>query len=156
MTTRLSPTIDTIAKAMSETCPEAKPVIKKIHKANSKDINELEDVFGVPEGKLMDYGFYKQEKGKYIQYESDGDLKDAEKIPFKEDIYEYFLREVRPYVDDAWIELPSTIIGCEISFNKYFYQPKPLRSLEENTNDIIALSKESEGFIDSLLKEEEA
>lgn len=151
-----STTIDTIAKAMSETCPEAKPVIKKIHKANSKDINELEDVFGVPEGKLMDYGFYKQEKGKYIQYESDGDLKDAEKIPFKEDIYEYFLREVRPYVDDAWIELPSTIIGCEISFNKYFYQPKPLRSLEENTNDIIALSKESEGFIDSLLKEEEA
>ncbi|WP_254655763.1 hypothetical protein [Segatella oris] len=85
-------------------------------------------------------------------YEADSNLRDTEKIPVTEDIYKYFQREVRPYVGDAWIELPLTKIGCEISFNKYFYKPTPLRSLEENEKDIIALDEQSQGFIHSLLK----
>jgi type I restriction enzyme M protein len=89
-------------------------------------------------------------KNTYIEYESDSDLRDSEKIPVKEDIYEYFQREVRPYISDAWINLPSTKIGCEISFNKYFYKPVPLRSLEDNEADIIALDQQSQGFIKSL------
>ena len=80
------------------------------------------------------------------------DLRDSEKIPVKEDIYDYFLREVRPYVDDAWINLPTTKIGCEISFNKYFYKPVPLRTLEENERDILELDKQSQGFIQSLFE----
>ena len=72
----------------------------------------------------------------------------------KEDIYEYFLREVRPYVEDAWINLPSTKIGCEISFTKYFYKPVPLRTLEENEADILALDQENDGFIRQLLSKE--
>jgi len=53
-------------------------------------------------------------------------------------------------VADAWINLPPTKIGCEISFNKYFYKPAPLRSLEENERDIRELDKQSQGFIQSL------
>ncbi|WP_293725850.1 hypothetical protein, partial [Thiolapillus sp.] len=63
----------------------------------------------------------------------------------------YFLREVRPHVDEAWINLGATKIGYEISFNRYFYQHKPLRSLEEVTHDILALEAETEGLLKRLV-----
>ncbi len=142
--------LNSIAKVMSETDPNAEPVVKKIHKANSKDIEKLESVYGITDDRLADYGYATGAKGTYVEYETDSDLRDSEKIPVKEDIYEYFQREVRPYVDDAWINLPPTKIGCEISFNKYFYKPAPLRSLAENEADILALDEQSQGFIKSL------
>ena len=142
--------LNSIAKAMSETDPNAEPVVKKIHKANSKDIEKLESVYGITDDRLADYGYATGAKGTYVEYETDSDLRDSEKIPVKEDIYEYFQREVCPYVDDAWINLPPTKIGCEISFNKYFYKPAPLRSLAENEADILALDEQSQGFIKSL------
>jgi type I restriction enzyme M protein len=145
--------LKTIMRAMSETDPDAKPVVKKLHKFDSKDVVKLVDIYGVDEKLLADYGFYANGHNylyKYIEYETDSDLRDTEKIPVKEDIYEYFLREVRPYLADAWINLPATKIGCEISFNKYFYKPVPLRTLEENERDILELDRQSQGFIQSL------
>ena len=139
-----------IARAMSVTDPEAVPVIKKLHKPNSKELAELDSVYNVKESLLTDYGFNRKTGNVYVEYEADSDLRDTEKIPVKEDIYEYFQREVRPYIADAWINLPQTKIGCEISFNKYFYKPVPLRSLEENEHDILELDKQSQGFIQSL------
>ena len=147
-------TVNAIARAMSETCEEADPVVKKIHKSGSKDIEKLMFTFSVPEERLADYGYYADGKGNYVEYESDSDLRDSEKICVKEDIYDYFQREVRPYVADAWINLPVTKIGCEISFNKYFYRPQPLRSLAENEADIRALYAASQGFIKTLFGEE--
>ena len=144
--------LKTIARAMSETDSKANPVIKKEHKSNSKDIEMLMDVYGIDRSLFADYGYYVSGKNGYVEYEADSDLRDTEKIPVKEDIYEYFQREVRPYAEDAWINLPSTKIGCEISFNKYFYKPVPLRSLEENERDILELDRESQGFIQSLFK----
>ena len=143
--------LNAIVRAMSVTDPEAAPVIKKEHKANSKDIEKLESVYGIDAKILGDYGYTKQGKT-FVEYETDSDLRDSEKIPVKEDIYAYFQREVRPYVADAWINLPATKIGCEISFNKYFYKPAPLRTLEENEADIRALDEQSQGFIKSLFQ----
>jgi type I restriction enzyme M protein len=147
-------TLNAIARAMSVTDPEAQPVIKKRHHVGSKEVASLVDTYGVDEKRLADYGFFPGEKGgyvcRYIEYEPDSDLRDTEKIPVKEDIYDYFKREVRPYVADAWINLPPTKIGCEISFNKYFYKPAPLRTLEENERDILELDRQSQGFIQSL------
>lgn len=145
--------LKTICRAMSVSDPEAEPVIKKELKASAKDISELTDTFGIPESRIADYGILTI-GNKFIQYEADSDLRDSEKIPVAEDIYEYFQREVRPYVADAWIDLPSTKIGCEISFNKYFYKPAPLRSLAENEADILALDEQSQGFIKSLFNRE--
>lgn len=145
--------LKTICRAMSETDPEAAPVIKKELKLGAKEAVELTDVFDIDEKNLADYGIFCSGK-KYVMYEPDSSLRDGEKISVKEDIYQYFLREVRPYVSDAWIELPSTKIGCEISFNKYFYKPTPLRTLEENEADIIALDSASQGFIQLLLNAE--
>lgn len=144
--------LKTICRAMSVTDSKAAPVVKKEHKANSKDVVMLLETYGVPEEKLSDYGYNPVKKGMYEEFESDSELRDSEKIPVKEDIYDYFQREVRPYVEDAWINLPQTKIGCEISFNKYFYKPTPLRSLEENERDIIALDEQSQGFIKSLFE----
>lgn len=144
--------LKTIARAMSETDSKANPVIKKEHKLNSKDIEMLMDVYGIDRSLFADYGYYVSGENGYVEYEADSDLRDTERIPVKEDIYEYFQREVRPYAEDAWINLPSTKIGCEISFNKYFYKPVPLRSLEENERDILELDRESQGFIQSLFK----
>lgn len=148
--------LKTIARAMSETDPEAKPVVKKVHKTNSKDIETLQNTYEIADERLKDFGYSPSEK-LFVEYESDSDLRDTEKIPVKEDIYEYFQREVRPYVADAWINLTAkksnTMIGCEISFNKYFYKPAPLRTLEENERDILELDKQSQGFIQSLFNE---
>ena len=97
------------------------------------------------------YESYKDSGVKWLgEIPSHWEMRDTEKIPVKENIYEYFLREVRPFVNDAWINLPPTKIGCEISFNKYFYKPAPLRSLEENERDIRELDEQSQGFIQSL------
>ena len=144
-------TLKVIARAMSEPDPAA-PVVKKEHKATSKEIEELTEVYGIARERLGDYGFYPVKNGVWVEYEADSDLRDTEKIPVKEDVYQYFLREVRPYVADAWINLPPTKIGCEISFNKYFYKPTPLRTLEENERDILELDRQSQGFIQSLFE----
>ena len=145
-------TLKAIARAMSEPDPDAAPVVKKEHKATNKELEELTEVYGIARERLGDYGFYPVKKGVWVEYETDSDLRDTEKIPVKEDIYQYFLREVRPYVADAWINLPPTKIGCEISFNKYFYKPTPLRTLEENERDILELDRQSQGFIQSLFE----
>ncbi len=89
---------------------------------------------------------------KYLTHESQTDLRDSENIPLNERIHNYFLREVKPHVPEAWIDIDKTKIGYEISFNKYFYQHKPLRSIEEVSEEIVALELESEGLILDILK----
>ncbi|MHB9004941.1 MAG: type I restriction-modification system subunit M [Coriobacteriia bacterium] len=81
--------------------------------------------------------------------ESDSDLRDYENIPLKDNIEDYFKREVLPHVPDAWIDHDKTKKGYEINFTKYFYVFKPLRSLDEIRNDLLSLEKET----DELLKE---
>jgi type I restriction enzyme M protein len=104
------------------------------------------------ESELPNYRYYPAEKkGEYLTYETESDLRDTENIPLKEDIHTYFLREVQPHVAEAWINLDATKIGYEISFNKYFYQHKPLRAIEAVTADILALEKESDGLIAEIL-----
>ena len=52
--------------------------------------------------------------------------------------------------------MPDSIkTGYEISFNRYFYKPKPLRSLEEVRADILALERETDGLLGEMLKTQE-
>ena len=143
--------LKTIARAMSEIDPDAAPVVDKIVKAKSKDIETLFNTYEVTADQLPYYGYYPSDKGSYVHYESDTSLSDKEEVPVSEDILEYFKREVEPYVSDAWIDLPKTVIGCEISFNKYFYRPVPLRTLAENHEELVALEHESHELLQSLL-----
>lgn len=83
---------------------------------------------------------------------ADTKLRDYERIPLKEDIQEYFEREVLPHVPDAWIDESKEKVGYEINFTKYFYQYQPLRSLEEITKDLLELEKESEHLMKEILE----
>lgn len=59
----------------------------------------------------------------------------------KQTIDEYFEREVKPHVPGAWIDHSKTKTGYEINFTKYFYEFKPLRSLEDIKADILKLEE---------------
>lgn len=93
----------------------------------------------------------KIQKDKLGNLKPDTSLRDYEKIPLKDDIDEYFKREVLPHVSDAWMDRNKDKIGYEISFNKYFYKYQTLRSLEDIKKDILALEKETEGLLNEVL-----
>ena len=66
----------------------------------------------------------------------DSNLKDSEKIPLKQNIKEYFEKEVLPYYSDAWMDRSKDKRGYEINFTKYFYKYVPPRKLEDIENDM--------------------
>lgn len=141
-----------ILNAVSWYDAAAEKVVKGIAKLSGEKLERLLDRLGCEESQLADYGYYATaKKGVYLEYETESDLRDTENVRLKENIYEYFLREVKPHVAEAWINLDATKIGYEISFNKYFYRHKPLRSIEEVSSDILALEAESDGLIREIL-----
>ena len=124
--------------------PEAVPVIAKHHEVESLDRAALFPRQTLPADLGKDdlyelLGLHADPKGKHIEYEPDTALKDAENIPLKEDIVSYVLREVRPYVADAWIDRETLDeqdggigkVGYEINFNRLFFQYQPPRPLHE-------------------------
>jgi type I restriction enzyme M protein len=130
----------------------AEKVVKGITRLLGDKMEKLLDYLDCTEAQLADYGYFATDKkGEYLEYETESDLRDTENVPLKENIYAYFLREVKPHVTEAWINLDATKIGYEISFNKYFYRHKPLRSIEEVTADILKLEQESDGLIREIL-----
>ncbi|MFZ1574861.1 MAG: class I SAM-dependent DNA methyltransferase [Chromatiaceae bacterium] len=133
--------------------PQAAPVIARHHKMEPLDRAALFPGQTLPAGLTPDelralLGLYRLHpaRGKeaagavrYVEYEPDPALKDAETIPLKEDLVSYFLREVRPYVADAWIDRETLDeqdggigkVGYEINFNRVFFQYQPPRPLHE-------------------------
>ncbi|MGH9583159.1 MAG: type I restriction-modification system subunit M [Bryobacteraceae bacterium] len=81
--------------------------------------------------------------------EPDPELRDFENVPLKDDIKEYFRREVAPHAPDAWMDRGKDKIGYEINFNRHFYRYTPPRPLEEIDADL----KHAEQEILRLLRE---
>ncbi len=146
-----------ILNAVSWYDETAEKVVKKVAKLSGDKLDELLHRNECTEEQLPDFGLYPTGKpNEYVTYESSSDLRDSESVPLlkndeKQSIHGYFIEEVKPHVDEAWINLNSTKIGYEISFNKYFYRHKPLRSLEEVAKDIIGLEQKAEGLIAQIL-----
>lgn len=141
-----------LVSAISWRDERAEKVIKKVHKLKDEALSDLLLELDTSEDCLPDFGYWVGQKpGQWIEYEPDSELRDTENVPLKDDIHAYFVREVRPHVDDAWMALDKTQIGYEISFNKYFYQHQPLRSLEEVTAEILKLEQETEGLLKKLV-----
>jgi type I restriction enzyme M protein len=67
----------------------------------------------------------------------------------KEDIHEYFEREVKPHVPDALIDETKTKVGYEIPFTRHFYQYTSLRSSDEIKEEIKTLE---ESILEKLKK----
>ena len=89
--------------------------------------------------------------------EADSSLRDYEYVPLREDVGDYFAREVAPHVPNAWINETVTDekdegigkVGYEINFNRYFYQYQPPRPLDDINADI----RQAEQAIIAMLKE---
>ena len=90
----------------------------------------------------------KDKKGKI---KTDGSLRDTERIPLGLDIEEYFEKDVKPHLPESFMDRSKDSIGYEINFTKYFYQYKPLRSLEDLTKELLKLEKESDGLMNKLI-----
>lgn len=84
--------------------------------------------------------------------EPDTSLRDTESIPLKEDIQEYFKREVVPHVPDAWLDESSfDKIGYEIPFTRHFYKYEELRPFADIMAEISDLEKEIQEDIKAVL-----
>ena len=89
--------------------------------------------------------------------EPDPALRDTETVPLSEAVESFFEREVKPHVPDAWIDIKRKdpkdgeigIVGYKINFNRYFYEYRPPRRLEEIESDI----REVEAEIITMLRE---
>jgi type I restriction enzyme M protein len=130
-----------ILRAVSWRVESAPPVIAKVLKRGKTNADPLHGRYDL--------------KGSVVEYEPDSELRDTEQVPLLEPggIEAFFRREVLPHVPDAWIDPEATKIGYEISFTRHFYQPKPLRTLEEIRADILAVQKEAKGLLDELVSE---
>ena len=129
-------------KEDGERSEDAPPVIRKIHKRGT-EADPLRGLFAATiNGRAA-----------VVEYEPDTDLRDTEQIPLQEagGIEAFLEREVLPYAPDAWYQPDNVKIGYEISFTRYFYQPQPLRTLDEIRTDILALEQETEGLLGEII-----
>jgi type I restriction enzyme M protein len=97
-----------------------------------------------------------KEKGEVVKdkkgmVKSDSSLRDNERIPLGVDVDEYFEREVKPHLPESWMDRSKDSTGYEINFTKYFYQYKPLRSLNDLTKELLDLEKVSDGLMNKLI-----
>ena len=143
---------------MTERAEDAPAVIKKIHKPGTAP----DPVRGLFEVTI--HG-----KPHVVEYEPDTELRDSEQIPFFEcpachapgylpvpedqrtAIETFLCREVLPYAPNAWYDPASVKMGYEISFNRYFYKPKALRTLEDIRADLLAVEKEAKELLNEIL-----
>ena len=144
------------------TVPEAEPVIAKHGKiaaaVTAKSFPNQNLVARLSDKQLSEIlGVHVESTKKSFEYEPDTKLRDSEKIPLKEHIVDFFLREVRPYVEDSWISRTNVdeqdegigVVGYEINFNREFFQYEPPRALKVIDKELAAV----ENRILSLLSE---
>jgi type I restriction enzyme M protein len=146
-------------ECFTNTDPKAAPVVAKV--SNFPELNtailfpgqNLPKVISADD-LLTICGYFpetKGKKGKALEYEADPKLRDNENVPLNEDIVSFFLREVRPYVADAWInddpkqrdEKDGGIgkVGYEINFNREFFRYEEPRSLKEIDKELASVEK---------------
>lgn len=77
-------------------------------------------------------------------------LNDTEKVPQKQDIDEYFQREVLPYAPDAWMDRSADKLGVEFPFTRLFYIYRPLRGSEEILAELAKLDEDMENELKTL------
>lgn len=81
----------------------------------------------------------------------DTELRDHEYIPIRQDIDDYFSKEVLPYVEDAWMDRTKDKIGYEINFTKYFYEYQPPEPSAQIADELLELEEQTEGLLKRIL-----
>lgn len=78
---------------------------------------------------------------------------DTETIPLREDIDEYFNKNVLPYNPLAYMDRSKDKIGCEIPFTRLFYKFTPPRKSDEIFAEFKALTAEEADLMKDILGE---
>ena len=128
--------------ALAERDGAAAPVTKKVHGRGTAP----DPIRGLFESRVGS-------NTRVVEYEPATALRDTEQIPLTEEggIEGFLRREVLPYAGDAWYVAKSVKIGYEISFNRYFHKPEPMRTLDEIGDDILVVERETEGLLVEIL-----
>ena len=82
--------------------------------------------------------------------EADPARRDSENVPLKEDIDEYFSREVLPFAPDAWIDRSKSRVGYEIPFTRYFYRYEAPKPSAEIMTEILGIADELSGSLEGV------
>lgn len=154
----------------ADVCCEVMTFVKQYDHSSDYDFNELQKLLHTvvkgmkskPKKKHLDLlmKYYTVTcPDAAIVYDSDGNpipdknLEDTEIIPFRYEggINGFWEKEILPYTGDAWIDEKSVQEGYELSFTKYFYKPKALRSIEDISKDIRDIEGRTEGMLDAIL-----
>lgn len=91
--------------------------------------------------------------------EPDTDLRDYENVPLGENVYNYFEREVKPHVPEAWIDEDYTDdkdgnigrVGYEIPFTRHFYEYESPRDLDVIEDEIKELESEIQELLGTVI-----
>lgn len=86
----------------------------------------------------------------WVEFVADADLRDFENVPLKVKIEDYFDREVRPFVTDAWIS-GEPKVGYEIPFTRHFYQYDEPRKLADIQKEVDQLEDEIKGMLKEVM-----
>jgi type I restriction enzyme M protein len=105
-------------------------------------------------------------EGKKSAFEPDPDLRDSENVSLptgyiqmnekerakvvEKRAEEHLLKEVQPYVSDAWIDHSKTKIGYEIPFTRQFYTYIPPRPVAEIRGEIESLEQQIQALMREL------
>lgn len=98
--------------------------------------------------------------------EPDPDLRDQENVPLPAQFFDldegergpvlqlaaeqHLTEEIKPYVEDAWIDHTKTKVGVEIPFTRQFYVYEPPRPVEEIAGEIKELEAQIQGWMKGL------
>lgn len=83
----------------------------------------------------------------------DKSKRDNERIPLSDNIDEYFKREVKPHLPNAWIDRTKDKVGYELNFTKYFYKFTPLRDVRDVLKDLKELDIEIHQLFEEISDE---
>lgn len=152
-------------KDLSEDC--RKLILKAYDEFSNKEYSDGDKKV---ESKIFDnddFGFYRitietpelDENQKIIKdkkgnIKADSSKRDYENVPLKEDIEEYFEREVKPYNENAWIDKKKTQVGYEIPFTRYFYKYVPPEDSDIIEERIRKNEKDIMNSLEKLFKED--
>ena len=92
----------------------------------------------------------KDKKGKKVV---DKNSTDVAIVPFSypDGIDGYMRTEVLPYSPNAWVDEKKTQIGYELTFTKYFFEPRRIRTIDEIGRDIKDVEAQMAGILSEVL-----
>jgi type I restriction enzyme M protein len=137
---------------------------KQFQKALKSALNEHQVYLGAPQLKALLNALSERDPDADVCTDSKGSpepdtgLRDYENVPLTESVYDYFEREVKPHVPDAWIDQSKRdekdgevgIVGFEIPFNRHFYEFTPPRPLEDIDADLKQCTDRIKQMIEEL------